>query len=80
MTRNRTLHVCINSDGDVTADMDKALAIERMEERFGGDYYTVEMELEISRPSGYLASIIKTPLSIPLEEALAGPIKVRHQP
>lgn len=68
--KERTLFLCINEDGDITADMEKELAIQRMDDLFGGERYVVEMTIKVPRPSGYLESII----TVPLEEDVAGPI------
>lgn len=53
-----TLYVCTNEDGDITADMDRDAAIERMRDYYGGEILRViEMKVKVPRPRDYVASI-----------------------
>lgn len=53
-----TLFLVTNEDGDVTADMDRDAAIERMNDDYGGEILrVVEMKVKVPRPRDYVASI-----------------------
>lgn len=53
-----TLWLITNEDGDITADMDRDAAIERMNDDFGGaTLRVIEMKVKVPRPSDIVASI-----------------------
>jgi len=52
------LYIAVNCDGDVTADMDRDAAVQRMEKEYGGEIVNVlATKVKVERRPDYLASI-----------------------